>query len=103
MRSPRNATLGPSNSRIDTTLGPSHSYMEVDAILAAISGSDYGPLVAAYRNVKKTITKPTNNKPYRCRRTRVIVVTKGIAELSATMSSYLKYLINQLTNQPVTN
>ena len=62
MRSPRNAIPGPSNSHMDATPGPLYSRIEVDAILAAISGSDHGPSVAAYGNVKKTVTKPTNNK-----------------------------------------
>ena len=93
IRSPRNAILGPSNSRIDTILGPLKSRIEVDAILAAISSSNYRPSVIAYGNIKKTITKPINNKLYRRRRTRAILVIKGIAELLATIASYLKYLI----------
>ena len=94
IRSPRNAILGPSNSRINTILGPLYSHIEVDAILAAISGNNYRPSIVAYRNIKKTITKLTNNKLYRRRRTKIIVVTKGIAELLTTISSYFKHLIN---------
>ena len=77
--------------RNTTTPGPSNSHMRaiLDDILDGISSNNDTPPITANRNIReKYITKPCRYK-----KPRATTATKGIAELQATMATYLKHVI----------